>query len=58
MHASEKSILSIHHAGLQRGTSKREEVLDSIITLHQADDYDAPRTTTESHRQNTQYPKI
>ena len=43
MRASGKSVLFIHHAGkggMQRGTSKREDVLDTVIALHQADDYD------------------
>lgn len=37
-----KSILFIHHAGkggLQRGTSKREDILDTVITLHQPKGY-------------------
>lgn len=44
MRASGRSVLFIHHAGkggLQRGTSKREDVLDTVISLQQADDYDA-----------------
>ena len=44
MRASGKSVLFIHHAGkggMQRGTSKREDVLDTVIALQQSDDYDA-----------------
>ena len=36
------SVLLIHHAGRngeQRGTSRREDVLDTMITLRRADDY-------------------
>lgn len=39
-----KSALLIHHTGkngAQRGTSKREDVLDSTLLLKQPDDYDA-----------------
>jgi len=39
-----KSVLFVHHAGkngLQRGTSKREDILDSVILLQHADDYKA-----------------
>jgi len=39
-----KSVLFIHHAGKngsQRGTSKREDVLDTVITLRQPSDYEA-----------------
>src|SRR3990167_4972934 len=42
MRASGKSILFIHHAGKggnQRGTSKREDILDSVIVLKRPDDY-------------------
>lgn len=38
-----KSILFIHHAGKsgnQRGTSKREDILDTVINLKHAKDYD------------------
>jgi hypothetical protein len=38
-----RSVLFIHHAGKggdQRGTSKREDVLDSVIRLAHPDDYD------------------
>jgi putative DNA primase/helicase len=38
-----KSVLFIHHAGKngsQRGTSKREDVLDTVITLKQPSDYE------------------
>lgn len=37
-----KSILLVHHAGKsgnQRGTSKKEDILDTVITLKQPDDY-------------------
>lgn len=37
-----KSILFVHHAGKsgnQRGTSKREDILDTVIILKHADDY-------------------
>jgi putative DNA primase/helicase len=43
MRASGKSILFIHHAGKggnQRGTSKREDILDTVIVLKRPDDYD------------------
>lgn len=39
-----KSVLLIHHAGKggqQRGTSRREDILDTVITLKRPDDYDA-----------------
>lgn len=38
-----RSVLFIHHAGKggdQRGTSKREDVLDTVIRLSHPDDYD------------------
>jgi KaiC/GvpD/RAD55 family RecA-like ATPase len=38
-----KSVLFIHHAGKngsQRGTSKREDILDTVITLKHASDYE------------------
>lgn len=38
-----KSVLLIHHtgkAGQQRGTSKREDVLDSVLLLKRPEDYD------------------
>ena len=38
-----KTILFIHHAGKngsQRGTSKREDILDTVITLKQPKDYE------------------
>lgn len=44
MRASGKSILFIHHAGKgghQRGTSKREDILDTVIALKRSDDYKA-----------------
>lgn len=37
-----KSVLFVHHAGKsgnQRGTSKKEDILDTVITLKQPDDY-------------------
>ena len=42
--AAGKSVLLIHHAGksgAQRGTSRKEDVLDSIISLRLPPDYDA-----------------
>jgi putative DNA primase/helicase len=39
-----KSIIFVHHAGkggLQRGTSKKEDVLDTVIILEQPSDYNA-----------------
>lgn len=42
--ASGKTILFIHHAGKsgnQRGTSKREDILDTVIALRRPDDYHA-----------------
>jgi hypothetical protein len=39
-----KSVLFIHHTGkggAQRGTSKREDVLDSVLLLKRPDDYEA-----------------
>jgi len=38
-----KSVLSIHHAGKgggQRGTSKREDILDTVISLKHPSDYE------------------
>ncbi|MGD9153789.1 MAG: AAA family ATPase [Gammaproteobacteria bacterium] len=43
MRASGRSVLFIHHAGKtgnQRGTSKREDVLDTVISLVRPDNYD------------------
>lgn len=43
MRASGRSVLFIHHAGkggAQRGTSKREDILDTVITLKRPKDYD------------------
>lgn len=43
LRAQGKSVLMIHHsgkAGGQRGTSKREDVLDTVITLVRPSDYD------------------
>jgi len=37
-----RSVLFVHHAGkggLQRGTSRREDVLDSVISLRRPQDY-------------------
>jgi putative DNA primase/helicase len=37
-----KSVMFVHHAGkngLQRGTSKREDILDAVIILKHSDDY-------------------
>lgn len=42
--AAGKSILFIHHAGKgghQRGTSKREDILDTVISLKRPEDYQA-----------------
>lgn len=39
-----KSVIFIHHAGKnndQRGTSKREDILDTVINLKRPDDYDS-----------------
>jgi len=39
-----KSVLFVHHTGkngAQRGTSRREDVLDSVLLLKRPDDYDA-----------------
>lgn len=39
-----KSVLFVHHAGksgIQRGTSKREDILDAVIILKHSDDYKA-----------------
>ncbi len=39
-----RSVLFVHHAGkggAQRGTSKREDVLDTVISLRRPDDYRA-----------------
>jgi hypothetical protein len=41
-----RSVLFIHHAGKngdQRGTSKREDILDTVICLKRPSDYDASR---------------
>ncbi len=38
------SVLLVHHAGKggqQRGTSRREDILDTVIALRRPDDYDA-----------------
>jgi hypothetical protein len=42
MRASKRSVLFIHHAGKagqQRGTSKREDILDTVISLKRPADY-------------------
>lgn len=39
-----RSVLFVHHAGKggeQRGTSKREDVMDSVVKLSHAEDYEA-----------------
>lgn len=44
MRASGRSVLFVHHsgkAGQQRGTSKREDLLDTVIALKRPADYDA-----------------
>lgn len=41
-----RSVLFIHHAGKngdQRGTSKREDILDTVVRLARPSDYDASR---------------
>ena len=43
LRAAGKSVLFIHHAGKgggQRGTSKREDVLDTVVALKRPPDYD------------------
>src|ERR1700733_11200953 len=42
MRASGRSVLFIHHAGKgghQRGTSKREDILDTVIALRRPNEY-------------------
>jgi len=44
LRAKGKSVLLIHHSGkggAQRGTSRKEDVLDTVITLKRPDDYEA-----------------
>lgn len=44
LRAKGKSVLLIHHsgkAGAQRGTSRKEDVLDTVITLERPKDYDS-----------------
>lgn len=44
LRAKGKSVLLIHHSGKgggQRGTSKREDVLDTVITLERPKDYES-----------------
>lgn len=51
-----RSVLFIHHAGkggAQRGTSKREDVLDTVIRLDRPEDYAA----TDSARFNVTFDK-
>lgn len=46
MRAAGKSVMFIHHAGksgAQRGTSKREDVLDTVIALRHPVDYEQER---------------
>lgn len=48
---SGKTVLLIHHtgkAGQQRGTSKREDILDTVILLKRPDDYE-PRQGARFH---------
>lgn len=43
IHESGKSVLFIHHSGKggqQRGSSRREDVLDTVIALRRPADYD------------------
>ena len=43
LRAQGKSVLFIHHSGkggLQRGTSKREDILDTVISLRHTQDYE------------------
>ncbi len=43
LRAQGKAVLFIHHSGkggLQRGTSKREDILDTVISLRHAPDYE------------------
>jgi RecA-family ATPase len=43
-----KSVLFVHHTGkggAQRGTSKREDVLDSVLLLRRPQDYEASQGT-------------
>jgi len=44
LRADGKSVLLVHHAGKggqQRGTSKREDILDTVVNLKRPDDYHA-----------------
>ena len=44
-HSAGRSVLFVHHAGktgAQRGTSKREDVLDTVIALRRPGDYTWP----------------
>ena len=52
-----RSVLFVHHAGKggqQRGTSKREDILDTVICLSRPSDYDA---STEGARFNVELQK-
>ena len=45
-HSAGRSVLFVHHAGktgAQRGTSKREDVLDTVIALRRPGDYTPAR---------------
>ena len=54
-----KSVLFVHHAGksgAQRGTSKKEDVLDVVICLKQPDDYKAEQGACfEVHFEKTRH---
>ncbi len=54
-----KSILFVHHAGksgTQRGTSKKEDVLDVVICLKKSDDYKAEEGASfEVHFEKTRH---
>ena len=55
LRARGKSVLFLHHAGkggAQRGTSKREDVLDTVIALRHPGDYD-PATGAQLDRKST-----
>ena len=52
MRARGKSVLFVHHAGkggLQRGTSRREDQLNTVVKLAEVDDEDKTRTRFEWH---------
>ncbi len=49
MRAQGRSVLFVHHAGkggAQRGTSKREDILDTVIALRHPSDYDPSQGAT------------